>query len=152
MRRLARPGWLLCHVVTIALVITFLRLGWWQIGRAEGGNGLSIGYSLEWPAFALFVIIVWAHEVRGALAAQRASRASGTDTAGATADEAPDVTTSTAPGVPAGVAAFDLEAARAARAERTRRGLEQAELNRMAVEREMENVAGRQAAGGRSTQ
>ena len=64
MKRLATPAWLLRHVVMVALVVTFLRLGWWQLSRAEGGNGLSIGYTLEWPAFAAFVVIVWLREIR----------------------------------------------------------------------------------------
>jgi hypothetical protein len=73
MRRLVTPKWLLCHVGMVALVVAFLRLGWWQLSRAEGGNGLSIGYTLEWPAFAAFVIVVWLREIRTVLAAERAA-------------------------------------------------------------------------------
>ncbi len=102
MRRLATPGWLLCHVVMVALVITFLRLGWWQLSRAEGGNGLSIGYTLEWPLFSAFVVIVWLREVRVALRAGRA--------------EAPAVEEPAQERVPDGVSRFDPTAARAARA------------------------------------
>jgi cytochrome oxidase assembly protein ShyY1 len=58
------PKWLLCHLLVVVLVVAFLRLGWWQLSRAEGGNGLSIGYTLEWPAFAAFVIVVWIREMR----------------------------------------------------------------------------------------
>lgn len=82
MRRLLTARWLLCHIVAVALVLAFLRLGWWQLTRAEGGNGLSIGYTLEWPAFAAFVIIVWLREVRSTLrtaAPSRVSPASGRD-------------------------------------------------------------------------
>jgi hypothetical protein len=50
----------------IVLVGACLGLGWWQIGRAIGGNALSFGYAIEWPVFALFVIFVWLHEVRAA--------------------------------------------------------------------------------------
>jgi len=105
MRRLASPAWLLRHVVMIALVATFMRLGWWQFRRAEGGNGLSIGYTLEWPAFSAFVIIVWLREVRTALRDGREL-------------ESP-ARPLVAPEIPAGVAQFDLVAARAARAART---------------------------------
>ncbi len=48
----------------VLLVVAFLVLGWWQIGRARGGNALSFGYAIEWPAFAIFVIFVWYREIR----------------------------------------------------------------------------------------
>ena len=64
MRRFTTPKWLLCHLAVVVLVVAFLRLGWWQLHRAEGGNGLSIGYTLEWPLFAAFVIVVWIREMR----------------------------------------------------------------------------------------
>jgi hypothetical protein len=106
------PGWVLCHVVMIALVITFLRLGWWQLTRAEGGNGLSIGYTMEWPLFSAFVVAVWLREVRSTLRAGRP------------VDATVDATVTTpapAPGVPipTGVSRFDPEAERAARAARS---------------------------------
>jgi hypothetical protein len=48
----------------VLLVAAFLVLGWWQIGRARGGNALSFGYAVEWPAFAIFVVFVWYREIR----------------------------------------------------------------------------------------
>jgi hypothetical protein len=48
----------------LLLVAAFLVLGWWQIDRARGGNALSFGYAVEWPAFAIFVIFVWYREIR----------------------------------------------------------------------------------------
>jgi DNA-binding transcriptional regulator of glucitol operon len=48
----------------VFLVAAFLVLGWWQIDRARGGNALSFGYAIEWPAFAIFVIFVWYREIR----------------------------------------------------------------------------------------
>jgi hypothetical protein len=106
MRRLATPAWLARHVIMVALVALFLRLGWWQLSRAQGGNGLSIGYSLEWPAFAIFVIVVWWREVRNTLRAGSES---------STPPEPPPP--ATRPEIP-GVVSFDLEAARAERAAR----------------------------------
>jgi hypothetical protein len=53
----------------VGLVAAFLALGWWQLGRARGGNLLSFGYAIEWPVFALFVIFVWTREIRGELRA-----------------------------------------------------------------------------------
>jgi hypothetical protein len=132
MKRLATPAWLLRHVVMIALVVTFLKLGWWQLSRAEGGNGLSIGYSLEWPAFAAFVVIVWLREVRltlrpGATDAIGATEAGVTAGAGGAADAAgrrgKGMASPAVPETP-GISAFDLTGARAARAART----EQAEM------------------------
>jgi hypothetical protein len=88
----------------VGLVVLFLRLGWWQLSRAEGGNALSIGYTLEWPAFAIFVVLVWLREVRVTL------RKPAPPTPVAAED-------SHVPHVP-GVARFDLQAARAERAAR----------------------------------
>jgi DNA-binding transcriptional regulator of glucitol operon len=67
----------------VVLVIGFLALGWWQVGRAADGNMLSFGYAVEWPVFAAFVIFVWIVEMRKAV---RADRSTPTD---ARADEAP---------------------------------------------------------------
>jgi DNA-binding transcriptional regulator of glucitol operon len=67
------PVWLVRHVLAVALVVAFLALGWWQIGRAAGGNLLSWAYAVEWPVFAGFVVFVWVKEVRRELAASRPS-------------------------------------------------------------------------------
>jgi len=125
MRRLASPRWLLCHVVMVALVVTFLRLGWWQLTRAEGGNGLSIGYTLEWPAFAAFVVIVWLREVRSTLRVARAGDAADPGAAPAAGDAStPDAPTA-ARGARTPVPTADLlSQARAARAARTRQVLD----------------------------
>jgi len=64
MRRLTTPAWLLKHALAVVLVVAFLWLGWWQIGRAAGGNALSYGYSIEWPFFAAFVVFMWVREAR----------------------------------------------------------------------------------------
>jgi hypothetical protein len=63
-RRFLTPRWLVRHAAMVLLVAAFLVLGWWQIGRAQGGNALSFGYAVEWPAFAIFVIFVWYREIR----------------------------------------------------------------------------------------
>jgi DNA-binding transcriptional regulator of glucitol operon len=76
-RRFLSPRWLARHVALIVLVIAFLGLGWWQIGRAEGGNALSYGYAFEWPVFALFVIFVYYREVRAELDGSRAEAPEG---------------------------------------------------------------------------
>jgi hypothetical protein len=67
MGRLWTPAWIARHVLAVVLVAGFLALGWWQIGRAAGGNGLSWAYAFEWPVFAGFVIFMWVREVRHTL-------------------------------------------------------------------------------------
>ncbi|GLI00086.1 hypothetical protein Pa4123_53620 [Phytohabitans aurantiacus] len=69
MRRLLTPAWLARHVLAVALVCGFLALGWWQIGRAAGGNALSWAYAFEWPVFAGFVVFMWVREARHTLRA-----------------------------------------------------------------------------------
>ncbi|MGI5147913.1 hypothetical protein ACQEVC_16305 [Plantactinospora sp. CA-294935] len=64
MKRLCTPAWILRHVLTVALVVGFLALGWWQISRALAGNTLSWAYAFEWPIFAGFVVFLWVREAR----------------------------------------------------------------------------------------
>ncbi|MFY1672879.1 hypothetical protein ACN27G_23440 [Plantactinospora sp. WMMB334] len=64
MKRLCTPAWIARHVLTVALVVAFLALGWWQISRALSGNALSWAYAFEWPIFAGFVIFLWVREAR----------------------------------------------------------------------------------------
>ena len=73
MRRLWTPWWVVVHVCVVVLVVGFLALGWWQIGRAAQGNLLSFGYAVEWPVFAAFVIFVWIVEMRKATARRRSA-------------------------------------------------------------------------------
>ena len=82
MRRLWTPRWIVVHGAVVVLVVGFLALGWWQIGRAAEGNLLSFGYAVEWPVFAAFVIFVWIIEMRKAVRADKPT------TEGARADEA----------------------------------------------------------------
>jgi DNA-binding transcriptional regulator of glucitol operon len=65
--RFLTPAWLVRHLLMVVLVTTFLALGWWQVGRARGGNMLSFGYAFEWPLFAGFVVFVWLKEIRAEL-------------------------------------------------------------------------------------
>ncbi|MGQ0467948.1 MAG: hypothetical protein ACT4QG_21845 [Sporichthyaceae bacterium] len=71
-RTLLRPGWVALHLLTLVVVVAFLRLGWWQLTRAQDGNALSIGYAFEWPVFAIFTVLVWLWLCRDALRKERA--------------------------------------------------------------------------------
>jgi DNA-binding transcriptional regulator of glucitol operon len=54
------PKWLFRHVLALILMSGCLVCGWWQLDRARvTGDIQNIGYSLEWPAFALAVLFVW---------------------------------------------------------------------------------------------
>jgi hypothetical protein len=64
MKGLWSPAWIARHVTALVLVFGFLALGWWQLGRATGGNTLSWAYTLEWPVFAGFVVFLWVREVQ----------------------------------------------------------------------------------------
>jgi DNA-binding transcriptional regulator of glucitol operon len=68
-RRLLSPRWVLVHLAVLVLVLGFLALGWWQVNRAAEGNLLSYGYAIEWPVFAVFVVVVWVVEMRKAVRA-----------------------------------------------------------------------------------
>ena len=68
MRRvLLSPRWLALHTLAIALVVAFSGLGWWQLQRGFSGSLRSFGYALEWPVFALFVVIMWWRMARDAV-------------------------------------------------------------------------------------
>src|SRR6266516_4899542 len=64
MRRFLSPRWLGLHAAMIVIVAGFAALGWWQLGRAAGGNALSWGYTFEWPLFAGFVVVFWLRTMR----------------------------------------------------------------------------------------
>jgi DNA-binding transcriptional regulator of glucitol operon len=59
-RRLLAPRWLLGHVVVVVLFVVCLRLGLWQWHRAVAQHSAqSLGYSLQWPFFAVFGLALW---------------------------------------------------------------------------------------------
>lgn len=144
MRRLTSPGWLLKHAIVLALVAAFLILGWWQFGRAEQGNALSLGYTFEWPFFAAFVIFMWVREMRITLygppgdrrprgdAPDEITERTGTGAASRRTGEGVDAdrpaTRAATSDLPAGVTAFDLDAAlaRRAREQRSSPGVDEA--------------------------
>jgi len=63
-RFLITPRWLGWHVFVILSVVGMLRLGDWQLHRAESGNSLSWAYTFEWPLFAIFAVVFWVKTIR----------------------------------------------------------------------------------------
>lgn len=64
MRRVLTGKWLAVHLGALLLLAVFLGLAYWQLLRAEGGNGRSFGYALEWPVFAVIMIFLWVKSIR----------------------------------------------------------------------------------------
>ncbi|MGY1840426.1 MULTISPECIES: metalloprotease [unclassified Modestobacter] len=51
-RRLLSPGWLLMHLVVVALFVMTFFLGYWQLTKAEAGGGaVNWSYALQWPLY-----------------------------------------------------------------------------------------------------
>jgi DNA-binding transcriptional regulator of glucitol operon len=52
---------LLVVVLVAAFAVVCLRLGWWQWQRYQSASGSAqnLGYTLQWPTFALFAIFMW---------------------------------------------------------------------------------------------
>lgn len=51
---------LLVALLVAAFVVTCLRLGWWQWQRfGITGSVQNLGYTFQWPTFALFAILMW---------------------------------------------------------------------------------------------
>ena len=75
MRRLLAPRWLVWHALAIVVTVVFVRLGLWQWDRAVAtGSPQNMGYALQWPAFALFVVAVWWRVSRDAVRPPREGR------------------------------------------------------------------------------
>jgi DNA-binding transcriptional regulator of glucitol operon len=60
------PGWLALHLVALALVVTMVLLGRWQldVSDAKHFNLQNFGYALQWWAFSAFVLVMWARIIR----------------------------------------------------------------------------------------
>ena len=54
----SRPALILLVLVSAAVCLS---LGWWQWERFEavGGSGQNLGYALQWPLFAAFVVYAY---------------------------------------------------------------------------------------------
>lgn len=61
-----KPGWILLHLFTIALVITMILLGRWQLDVSESKHFSlqNFGYSIQWWLFSAFALGFWWRIVR----------------------------------------------------------------------------------------
>jgi DNA-binding transcriptional regulator of glucitol operon len=68
MRRLLAPKWLAWHMFALVATLVMLRLGLWQWQRSEiTHSAQNLGYALQWPAFAIFAVVVWYRVCRDAV-------------------------------------------------------------------------------------
>lgn len=70
-------------MLVVACFVAFLWLGWWQWQRAHAadGGGQNLGYALQWPFFAFFVVYGWWRVLRLELAKDgRTTEAAGRST------------------------------------------------------------------------
>ncbi|WP_280385061.1 transcriptional regulator [Nocardia wallacei] len=53
-------------ILVVAAALACLALGWWQWGRFESatGSAQNLGYALQWPLFAGFVVFAYFRFVR----------------------------------------------------------------------------------------
>jgi DNA-binding transcriptional regulator of glucitol operon len=68
-RRLLSPRWLLGHALALTAAAVCVRLGWWQWQRAHaaGGSLQNLGYAVQWPVFACFILALWWRVLRDEL-------------------------------------------------------------------------------------
>jgi DNA-binding transcriptional regulator of glucitol operon len=61
-----RPGWVVFHLFTVAVVITMILLGRWQLHVSESKHFSlqNFGYSIQWWLFSAFALLFWWRIVR----------------------------------------------------------------------------------------
>jgi hypothetical protein len=62
----ARPGWLALHVITLALVVTMVLLGRWQLTVSDEKHFSlrNFGYAIQWWLFSLCALLMWGRLIR----------------------------------------------------------------------------------------
>lgn len=67
-RFVLKPGWILLHLFTIALVVTMILLGRWQLDVSESKHFSlqNFGYSIQWWVFSAFALGFWWRIMRDA--------------------------------------------------------------------------------------
>ena len=61
-----RPGWVAFHLLCVALVVTMVLLGRWQliVSDEKHFSLQNFGYALQWWAFSVFTVVMWARILR----------------------------------------------------------------------------------------
>ena len=61
-------GWLALHLLCLALVVTMVLLGRWQltVSNRKHFDLQNFGYALQWWSFSAFVIVMWVRLLRDA--------------------------------------------------------------------------------------
>ena len=64
-----RPGWLALHSLCLALIVTMVLLGRWQliVSDEKHFSLQNFGYALQWWAFSCFVAFMWVRLMRDRL-------------------------------------------------------------------------------------
>jgi DNA-binding transcriptional regulator of glucitol operon len=63
-----RPGWVLFHLIVVAVSVTMVLLGRWQL-RVSEHKHFSIqnfGYAIQWWLFTAFALLLWWRVLRDA--------------------------------------------------------------------------------------
>jgi hypothetical protein len=62
------PGWIALHFLCVALVVTMVLLGRWQldVSNSKHFDLQNFGYALQWWSFSAFVIAMWVRLLRDA--------------------------------------------------------------------------------------
>ncbi|MCM3923925.1 hypothetical protein ND748_19910 [Frankia sp. AiPs1] len=65
-RLLFAPSWIARHLLALAMVALFIRMGIWQLTKGESAQGSlqNLFYGVEWPIFAAFVVYWWYKMIR----------------------------------------------------------------------------------------
>lgn len=64
----AAPRWVVGHVVVVALMVTMILLGRWQLNVSDAKHFAlqNFGYAFQWWAFAIFTFVMWLRILRDA--------------------------------------------------------------------------------------
>jgi DNA-binding transcriptional regulator of glucitol operon len=74
LRSFLTPGWVLLHLLTVALVVTMVLLGRWQldVSNSKHFNLQNFAYALQWWLFSGFALWMWLRIVHDRGASERA--------------------------------------------------------------------------------
>lgn len=62
------PRWVALHLLCLALIVTMVLLGRWQldVSNSKHFNLQNFGYALQWWSFTAFVLVMWVRVLRDA--------------------------------------------------------------------------------------